>query len=716
VQYSQWKLVAFALVTGLACGGNTSGSNDGSRPRRYVDAPPVGHGAVIYNDALDAAYRDQSSAVRDFAETSEVHSGSRAISFRPDRRLWLELEAPSGHDLGSYDTLELWVNGGLGGGQKVRLAVFAQNGEVGGGVELADYCDGNEIPARQWERVRVPLAKLGARGDAIYGVFLQGLSADEQGELYVDDVSLIQTGADKPPRAHEPEDTQPENGTVLVDPDADRRPVSPLVYGINTGDAAGQGKMRYPVRRWGGNHTSRYAWDVDTTNRGVDWYFENVPEKNDHPEELPHGSAADRFVDETYERGGEPLVTLPMIGWVAKDRQLRWGFSVQKYGRQQGTDCGSGRCDAGNGRRSSGGFITNNDPTDTSKPIGPEYIVDWKKHMEERTGSAAEGGVRFFALDNELTLWPETHRDIHPGKVTYDEIWEKTQAFGGALKAQDPGAETFGPIAWGWCAYFGSSGECTDGPDRQAHGDFIPWYLTQLCDYRREHDVQLVDYLTVHYYPQSGVYRASSESASVQDKRLRSVKSLYDGGYTDESWINQPIALVPRLKRWVDDYCPGMKTAITEYNFGGEDSWSGAMAQAEAMAIFGREGLDLATRWSMPIAGRRVEDAFALYRNYDGAGSSVAGDTVRARSFDDDAVASYAIRDRKTLYLLLFNKQSGARTINAKIAGGLSGSAKVFGFDAQKRLGARGELVPNGDGLSVSLPGHSATLVVAKLD
>jgi hypothetical protein len=52
-----------------------------------------------------------------------------------------------------------------------------------------------------------------------------------------------------------------------VDPGADRRPVSPLVFGVNFASPATVLRMRYTANRWGGNATSRYSWVDDTSNR-----------------------------------------------------------------------------------------------------------------------------------------------------------------------------------------------------------------------------------------------------------------------------------------------------------------------------------------------------------------------------------------------------------------------------------------------------------------
>src|SRR6476660_9370697 len=87
--------------------------------------------------------------------------------------------------------------------------------------------------------------------------------------------------------------------TVNVDPSADRHPISQQIYGVNFGSTAQANRLHWPVRRWGGNATTRYSWQDDVSNRASDYLFYNIPESNPHPENLPNGSAADVFVDQT---------------------------------------------------------------------------------------------------------------------------------------------------------------------------------------------------------------------------------------------------------------------------------------------------------------------------------------------------------------------------------------------------------------------------------
>jgi len=516
---------------------------------------------------------------------------------------------------------------------------------------------------------------------------------------------------------------------VSVNPNATPVPISPLIYGVNFGDVAQANRIRWPVRRWGGNAVTRYSWEHDISNRASDWFFYNIENANSNPGQLPNGSASDHFIDETRAAGGEVLLTVPTIGWTPIDRARRWGFSVAKYGAQQQTECtATGNpswCnpDAGNGVRTNGTDITGNDPNDTSRPVGPPFVTSWMQHIASRVGAS---GVRFFALDNEPFLWPYTHRDVHPTKPTYDELWQRTRDYAAAMKAQNPGAQIFGPADWGWCAYFFSAADdCAPGADRAAHGnlDFLDWYLLQAKQYADTHaGLRLIDYLDIHYYPQgTNVALSDDESAATQALRLRSLKSLYDPAYVDESWIGGAgwqggiVRLIPRMKTWIAARYPGTKLAITEYNWGNDNGPSSALAHAEALAIFGREGVDLATRWVAPENGSRVEDSFLLYLNYNGAGAKVQGGSVPAISTSVDQVGSYAVRNGTTLYVLLFNKHTAARTVAVNVAGGLTQAASLYGFDSANRLRSLGTVAPAGGLLNLALGARSATLVVATL-
>jgi hypothetical protein len=533
---------------------------------------------------------------------------------------------------------------------------------------------------------------------------------------------------------------------VAIDLAADRRAVQSGIFGVS--GSPDLDRVAYPLLRWGGNSTTRYNWQADVHNTASDWFFMNIPDGNG----TPSSSSLEAQLASTFAAGSQPLLTLSTIGWVPKPvQQKRWGFSVVKYGPQLQTECsyfGSNppswcTADAGNGtcnpaqnqtvHCNAAGRIVGNDPLDTSDPADAQTQRAWIAHLQQRFGTAADGGVRYYALDNEPMLWNSTHRDVHPQPLTYDEIWQRTVTYASAVKVQDPQAKVFGPVTWGYCDLFGSAADnCIDGSDRAAHGGipFVDWYLRQVCSYQAQHGVRLVDYLDLHYYPQgSGVVDFSdppngSETAEVSARRLRSLKELYDPNWDSQSWISDLGNSSPwhysrpqvlrRVRAWIDASCPGTGLAITEYNWGADNGASSALAQVEALAIFAREGVDIAARWVAPLADSLVERAFRLYLDFDGEGSTVSGDSVRAVSADIDTLGAYAFHQPgEGIRVVLVNKATAANAARIDLGSALTGPWKLYQFTAANNLGQVGSGSIDGSIITISgLPARSASLLV----
>ncbi|MEU3456444.1 glycoside hydrolase family 44 protein [Micromonospora sp. NPDC006766] len=513
---------------------------------------------------------------------------------------------------------------------------------------------------------------------------------------------------------------------LTVDATAGRHAISPYIYGMSFADEALARDIRLPVHRYGGNHTTRYNFRTDTTNRASDWYFENIPNDNPDPASLPKGSETDRFVQQNKATGTQTVMTVPMLGWIAKDRARSCGFSVEKYGPQESTDYWAPDC--GNGKKPDGSLITGNDPTDTSVAVGPEYITDWITHLKGQFGSAANGGVQFYDLDNEPDLWHSTHRDVRPAGLGYDELRDRTYQYAAAIKAADPGAKTLGPVGWGLnstifsgldqdvCSRTGCWG---NPPDKAAHGgqDLGPWYLDRMREYEEQHGTRILDYFDIHLYPQqSGVFGDAAGDAATQALRLRSTRQLWDPTYVDESWINQPVRFIPRLRDMVDQHYPGTKLAITEYNWGAYGSMNGALAEADVLGIFGREGLDMANLWTAPTADQPVANAFRIYRNYDGAGGAFGETSVRATSADQGKLAVYAAEraSDKALTLVVVNKSGDDLTTPVSLAGVSATTAQVYRYSEANLAGivraADQAVTPSG--FTATFPANSITHLV----
>ena len=538
---------------------------------------------------------------------------------------------------------------------------------------------------------------------------------------------------------------------VGVDAGADVHAFSPLIFGVAYGDGGRNAAIGYPLRRWGGNSATRYNWQVDVHSTASDWYFENIPGASDRSHVPPQGNDADAFIGETRAYGADVLLTIPTIGWTPRADSPQQhpyfaGFLVSRYGQQVppnpwtaatdpwDPDAGSGDCDPGSnpspncvsygneGRQ----HLINNDPHDTSTEVAPAFWKSWIAHLQSTFGAASAGGVRYYALDNEVMLWNSTHRDVHPAPTTYDETWGKALAYGTAIKQQDPAAKVTGPVTWGYCDLFGSAADnCAQGSDRAAHGGmpFVAWYLQQVCANPLAGGARVVDVLDLHYYPQGNVALNDDDSTDTAARRLRSLKELYRSDWVSESWIadlgdtdanhyDKP-DLIPRVRAWIDQYCPGTKLAITEYNWGNDGTASGAVAQAELFGIFAREGVDMATRWVAPEADTRAERAFTLFLDYDGAGAKVQGSSVRATSGNIDQVGAYAFVSGGRTMVLLTNKTTSAQSVTVNFAAQPGTRWDLYGFDASQPVHHIGGAALTASSVTLAaLPAMSANLLV----
>ncbi|MCA2211443.1 glycoside hydrolase family 44 protein [Jidongwangia harbinensis] len=504
--------------------------------------------------------------------------------------------------------------------------------------------------------------------------------------------------------------------TLSVDVSAARHRISPDVYGLNGAEAAFAAEIGQPVARWGGNASSRYNFRNHTYNTGSDWFFENIVAG---PE-----NTVEAFVERNRARGAKQIVTVPMIGWVAKDspssHPFACGFPATRFPEQDQFDqwdpnCGNGRLNDTN--------LTGADPADTSVPADAAFAGEMVSHLVDRFGTAARGGVRIYELDNEPVLWASTHRDVHPAPVTYDELGGKGTATAAAIKRADPTAAVLGPSGWGYCEWISSGVDgCALGADAAAHGglNLSQWYLKNMKDYSDAHGGRrFLDYFDQHYYPQIG----SGTDPDANALRLRSTRSLWDPTYVEESWIGPtgvnapPLQFIRTMKAWIADHYPGTRTAVTEYNFGALDHINGALTQADVLGIFGREGLDLATMWGEPQPTQPGAFAFRMYRNYDGAGGRFGDVSVSAASSDQGRLAVYAAQRSadRALTVMVVNKTGEDLTAPLAIAGSRrSGTAQRFTYGpADLTSIVRGDdLAVTGGAVQATYPANSLTMLV----
>lgn len=437
-------------------------------------------------------------------------------------------------------------------------------------------------------------------------------------------------------------------------PSPSPRKISPYIYGFGTymredRDQEGIWEMQPTLYRWGGNTSSRFNYKIDAWNAAQDWFWHN------------YGSSRkgmiDQFMAENNKRNIASMITLPIMGWVAKDRDS-YSYPRSLFPKQQQFDG-----DAGNGLDLAGKPLKA-DPKRTSIPIDPAFVAGWVQKLKKQFGSHPH----FYIMDNEPMLWNSTHRDVHPEPQRYDTYLERYVAFAKAVREADPEAVIIGPAAWGWFEMQYSAYDI-EGPwnnwkkqsDRKAHGDkpFLAWFLEQLALREKKLGMKLLDVLDVHYYPEKDRWPAGEDKhPGRQRELLQSTRSLWDPNYKDNSWIDEKIHFIPRLQAMAQKFRPGTPVSIGEYNFRSEYDNSGAIAQADVLGIFARTGLYAAQYWDYPKKDGSHRYAFLLFRNYDGQRKTFGSEWVDNSIGTQDKLSVYAAQESKDkrLTVVIINK------------------------------------------------------------
>jgi len=478
---------------------------------------------------------------------------------------------------------------------------------------------------------------------------------------------------------------------------------------------------RIPVVRWGGNTTCRYNWKNDADNGAADWYFKNRGDSIDDPSE----SRFVKFIDDASSAGAQGYMTLPMVGWVAKDNES-YSFSVKKYGKQQRVHP---RCsDAGNGMNVDGHPIHCDDPTASSLRAGPEWIAESVAFVTQRKGNVGGSGVKYWVLGNEPMLWHKTQLDVHPDRVTYDELWKRTTEYAEAIRRADPSAKIAGFCSWGWRDLFSSAADedrpNLEGRDYQTHGlPLAEWYLRKCAEWKKQHGKPLVDVFDFHWYPQcrsipGTPYEGAGQSMELNQLRLRAIRELWDRDYVQESWIadtarGRHTRVIPRIREWIEEHNPGMELCLGEYNYGGTDNITGGLAQAEIFGVLGREKVDLAFIWDGPKGTQHF--AWQLYRNYDGNGGSFGSKSIQASSAHNDLSIYAAKREDGATTIVVINKSLDGACDLTLDAPGLKGNLGIWRFDQTTRrvVGVSNDGRVDGQ-ISARLPVASASILVVK--
>lgn len=603
-------------------------------PTFYIDdisltsRPSSTPDVAAYDDALQNSWQNWSWASTNINSTTFVHSGTKSTSITETSAYGGYYLHHDAYDSSLYRTVSFWIHGGASGGQQLQVMATVN------GVSQVAYTLPT-LPANTWQQFVVPLSKLGvpARGD-FDGFWIQGRVNSINPTYYVDDVSLNSTPITNAPTK------------ISIDPSI-RYDISPLIYGANSTDYAGMGSG-FRFARSGGNRLTAYNWENNASNAGSDWYFQN----DNYLGATDEAGWTDRtFIQAAIAGGAIPLVTIPIAGYVSADK---WGDGdVRNYPNFLNT-----RFKISVPAKPNSAFIY--PPLTTDAYVYQDECVSYLKQF------AQPNFPIMFSLDNEPDLWSSTHNEIHPVAVTYAEIIQRNIDYATAIKNVYPTTTIFGPVNYGYYGFM-----TLQGASDQNGRNFIDAYLDGMKAASTQAGKRLVDVLDVHWYPEAQGdntrITTDGDTPNISTARIQSTRSLWDNKYVESSWITSsnggnPIQLIPMIQDRIKKHYSGTKLSFTEYNYGGGNVISGAIAQADVLGLFGRNGVFAAANWGIGAGDLAMLAGFKAFTNYDRAGARFGNQGVFVTgevASDNSVYAAMDTVNTDRLTIVVINKTEG---------------------------------------------------------
>jgi hypothetical protein len=495
--------------------------------------------------------------------------------------------------------------------------------------------------------------------------------------------------------------------TLTVDAAGNPHPINPDIYGIaNYGlDANFAREIEVPNIRWGGDGTTRYNWEVDSSNAGFDWYF-----MGGNGEATATPSASVDLMVNTYKTASNAhtLLTIPIIPYVNKTAAWTCSFPVSVYGPQQSTNpyVHPNGDNCGNSIASNGTQLADNNIFANHIDNTVALQQGWVQHLISTFGTAANGGVPYYQLDNEPGGWSNTHRDVEPTQPDYDTIISLGQQYAAMIKQTDPSAKVFGPVDFTLGGWIGT-------PSKQNNLFAGQYYLQQMAAYDQANHQRILDYFDEHYYG-----GGATDAAELADTR-----TLWDPSYNSGTWVEQfyfdgPMNLIPRFQNWIQTYYPGTKLAISEYSFAmGTNPLVDMLTETDVLGIYGRQSVDFANLWTVPKPTDPVAYSFRIYRNFDGAGGRFGETSVTSNSTDQGQLSVYgALRSSDdALTIVAINKTTGPiQTSLSLVNFNSTSSALVYTYSNANltQIVVGTPVSVDSNSVTYSFPAYSATVFV----
>lgn len=475
---------------------------------------------------------------------------------------------------------------------------------------------------------------------------------------------------------------------------------SPWATGLsNHGGVANLNSLNITAWRLGGNSMTPYNWEQGANNSGNDdshknsifqSYIVTGSAASSAPAFYTPAQALVTTQNHALSLNAAALIQLPMAGYVAADVNP--------------TTCSTPLASPTRWKQ-----VINNKASALS--LTPDlsdgyiYVDEEINFLKNHFGDASTtNGIKFYQTDNEAGLWSHylagsggvgadgTHSVMHFNPTTCWEVIYKTSQLAKTIKTVDPNAKVFSAGRWSymeafslWSIWDGSSHQPSDwgtyniepyktnSTGSTFRYNQMTWQNAFLAAMKQQEILEgkrLLDVLAIHYYP---------EGISSDADRMQAPRSLWDSTYVENSWITQigngltegrGLRMIPLTHKAINDFYPGTKLAITEYDFGGRTNISGTIAQADALGILGKNDVYYATYFG--IADQYIAPAFKIYRNYDGTKKTFGSISLESNTSNNATTSIYTSIEDATanyMHIILINKNTSVTTTSIVILG-----------------------------------------------
>jgi hypothetical protein len=480
---------------------------------------------------------------------------------------------------------------------------------------------------------------------------------------------------------------------TVIRTDVDRRPISPLIYGINgnAGESRPASVMKaVTLVRRGGDRGNSYNWETNVSNGSFSTNFANdmalaagLPDPNAPAGQdltaLVRNRAAGRATMVPFVLND--FVSGPVSGPVPYDQP---GFNRALYFNRV--------------------ELVKPTPFASTPDLG-DGVVYTDEHLAFMQSKFADDitapgpGKLIVGIDNEPDLYHFNFPMLQAGsgdpicaangvqigtRVTGPEFTQRMIKFSKRVRQLAPHAQIVGPSHYHFDGF--TMWHQLTSP---VWSDKGRWYMDDfLADVKAASvaaGTRLLDTWDFHWYPQplfGGVFvwdldNATRPMTPVEiEAVLQGPRSYWDPTYDEGSWITAPAhlggpaAILPHVRSHLDAGYPGTGLGVSEYFPGGRSHIVSGLATVDTLGIFQRLGVDLAAMW--PV-GDNASLAYAfgaleLIRSADGNGLRYADTSVGVTHPEIVQSSVYAGSDVPgRVTVLVVNKTGAPRTFGLRV-------------------------------------------------